>query len=208
MESSRKKSDGVEIPKRNRSLDLKSLYESRVSKLGESRKKVSGEKNHEDVKEKKRKSRKEAPLSCFEPDAKKSRKEDVNGVKLELGFGQNSSGRSKGLHGVSLTLGDTGNAFIFPKRPRGSLGRKKLVSDQVSASLKLPDSVEGGGAFKDEVIKTEDEAGASSEAGPSDRLVRSVTLSTDNNGALNSKSVENSVVQSQNQGRRQIPNPL
>ncbi|KAL0323876.1 UNVERIFIED_CONTAM: hypothetical protein Scaly_2354700 [Sesamum calycinum] len=189
MESSRKKSDGVEIPKRNRSLDLKSLYESRVSKLGESRKKVSGEKNHEDVKEKKRKSRKEAPLSCFEPDAKKSRKEDVNGVQSELGFGQNSSGRSKGLHGVSLTLGDTGNAFNIPKRPRGSLGRKKLVSDQVSASLKLPDSVDGGGAFKDEVIKTEDEAGASSEAGPSDRLVRSVTLSTDNNGALNSKSV-------------------
>ncbi|KAL0330787.1 UNVERIFIED_CONTAM: hypothetical protein Sangu_1624200 [Sesamum angustifolium] len=189
MESSRKNSDGVEIPKRNRSLDLKSLYESRVSKLGESRKKVSGEKNHEDVKEKKRKSRKEAPLSCFEPDAKKSRKEDVNGVKSELGFGQNSSGRSKGLHGVSLTLGDTGNAFNIPKRPRGSLGRKKLVSDQVSASLKLPDSVDGGGAFKDEVIKTEDEAGASSEAGPSDRLVRSVTISTDNNGALNSKSV-------------------
>ncbi|KAL0394019.1 UNVERIFIED_CONTAM: hypothetical protein Slati_4368100 [Sesamum latifolium] len=152
MESSTKKSGGVEIPKRNRSLDLKSLYESRVSRLGESKKKVSGEKDHEDVKEKKRKS-----------------------------FGQKSSGRSKGLHGVSLTLGDTGNAFNIPKRPRGSLGRKKLVSDQVSASLKLPDSVDGGEAFKDEVIKSEDEAGASSEAGPSDRLVRLVTLSTDNN---------------------------
>ncbi|XP_011081867.1 uncharacterized protein LOC105164793 [Sesamum indicum] len=189
MESSTKKSGGVEIPKRNRCLDIESLYESRVSKLGESKKKVSGQKDHEDVKEKKRKSRKEAPLSCFEPDAKKSRKEDVNGVKSKLGFGQKSSGRSKGLHGVSLTLGDTGNTFNIPKRPRGSLGWKKLVSDQVSASLKLPNSVDGGGAFKDEVIKSEDEAGASSEAGPSDRLVRLVTLSTDDNGALNSKSV-------------------
>ncbi|KAK4420023.1 hypothetical protein Salat_2415200 [Sesamum alatum] len=182
MESSTKKSGGVEIPKRNRSLDLKSLYESRVSKLGESKKKVSAEKDQEDVKERKRKSRKEAPLSCFESDAKKSRKEDVNGVKLELGFGKKSTGRSKGLHGIPLTLGDNGNAFNIPKRPRGSLGRKKLASDQVSAPLKLLNSVDSAGAFKAEVIKSED------EAGPSDRLDRLVSPSTGTNGALNSKS--------------------
>ncbi|KAI3454057.1 hypothetical protein Pfo_010720 [Paulownia fortunei] len=184
MENSTKKSGGVEIPKRNRSLDLKSLYKSRVSAVGESEKKLSEENDQENVKKKKKRSRKEVSLSCFESDAKKSRKEDVNGVKPELGFSQKLSGGSKGLHGISLALGENGNAFNFPKRPRGLVGRKKLETDQVSEPLRLPNSVNSvdrAGAFNGKVIKPEDEAVTS------DQIVELVTLSADNNGASNSK---------------------
>ncbi|KAI3468271.1 hypothetical protein Pfo_024934 [Paulownia fortunei] len=182
MENSTKKSGGVEIPKKNRSLDLKSLYESRFSKVGESKKKVSDENDQEDVKKKKRKSRKEVPLSSFECDAKKSRKDDVIDVKSELGFRQKSSGRSKGLHGISLALDDNGSSFNIPKRPRGSVGRRKLGSDQGSEPLRLANSVDRVGAFKAKVIKSED------EAGPNDQLVRLVTLSAGNDCVSNSKS--------------------
>ncbi|KAG8375524.1 hypothetical protein BUALT_Bualt10G0108700 [Buddleja alternifolia] len=187
MENTTKKSGSVEIPKRKRSLDLKSLYEPRVSKVGLSKKIVSDENDQEDVKKKKKKSRKEVSLSFFASDSKKSRKEDVNGVKAELGFNKKSSGESKGLHGISLTLGDNGSAFNIPKRPRGSVGRKKMGSDQLSEPLGLSnhvDSVDRAGAHKAEVSKCED------EGTPSNSLIPLVTLSAGNDGVLNTKSAE------------------
>lgn len=180
MENSKKKSSGVEIPKRNRSLDLKSLYESRLSEVGENKKKVSDEKDGEFF-NKKRKSRKEVPLSCFESDAKKSRKEDATDVPSELGSRQRSNSRSEGLHGISLSLGDNSSSFNIPKRRRGLVGRKKLESNQGSNNLRLPNSVDRA-ASKGEVIRSD------SEVDPSDRLVQLVALSADNRGTSSHKS--------------------
>lgn len=178
MEISKKKSGGVEIPKKNRSLDLKSLYESKFSEVRNSRKKVSDENDGENVKKKKRKSRKEVPLSSFESGAKKSRKEDVNGVKngvkQELESGQKSKERSEGLHDISLPLGTNGSSFNIPKRPRGSVGRKRLKSDQCSERNRHSDSANCAGEVKAEVTKSED------GEGPSAGLVPVATTSSGN----------------------------
>ncbi|XP_057799460.1 uncharacterized protein LOC131015202 [Salvia miltiorrhiza] len=175
MESSKKKSGGVEISKKNRSLDLKSLYESKFSEVRGSKKKVCDENDGESVKKKKRKSRKEIPLSSFESDAKKSRKEDVNGVKQELEFEQKSKDRSEGLHDIPLPLGNNGSSFNIPKRPRGSVRRKKLGSDQGSEPTRHSDSAGSAGEVKAEVTKSED------GEGPNDRLARVATTSSGNN---------------------------
>lgn len=132
MENSKKKSGGAEIPKRNRSLDLKSLYDSKFSEVINSKKKVSDGNGVDEAKKKKRKNRKEVPLSCFESDTKKSKKNNVSAVKSESGSRQKSNDRSEGLHGLSLSLGDNVSSFNIPKRPRGSVGRKKGESDQGS----------------------------------------------------------------------------
>ncbi|KAK4401166.1 hypothetical protein Sango_1222700 [Sesamum angolense] len=183
MESSSKKSGGVEIPKRNRSLDLKSLYKSRAPEVEGSKKQVANENDQESVKKKGRKrSRKEVSLSCLESDAKKSRKDDADGVKSEPGFSQKLIGWSEGLHGLSLALGENDSAFNFPRRPRGSVGRKRLEIRQGSEPLGRPDSVDRTGSFNGGVIKSE------KEVGTSDQLVSSVPISTGNDGASNSKS--------------------
>lgn len=182
MESSKKKSGGVEIPKKNRSLDLKSLYESKYSEVRGSKKKVSVENDEENVKKKKRKGRKEVPLSCFESDAKKSRKEDVNGVEPELEFGQKSKDRSEGLHDISLPLGTNGSSFNIPKRPRGSVGRKRLESDQGSEPPRHSDSADTAGELKAEATKSED------GVGPNDRLVQLATPSSGNDCVSSAKS--------------------
>ncbi|KAL9176926.1 hypothetical protein ABFS82_01G026000 [Erythranthe guttata] len=175
MENKKKKSGGIEIPKKNRSLDLKSLYESRLSEVAESKKKVCDENNAGYINKKKRGSRKEVHLSNFESDAKKSRKDDT---KPELGLRQRSNTRSEGLHGISLALGDNGSSFNIPKRPRGLVGRRKLESDQGSNHLRLPNSVDREKTLKTEAIKSD---------GPNDRSVRLVAPSTDNCGVSNSK---------------------
>ncbi|KAL0407776.1 UNVERIFIED_CONTAM: hypothetical protein Sradi_1712000 [Sesamum radiatum] len=183
MESNSKKSGGVEIPKRNRSLDLKSLYKSRAPEVEGSKKPVPNENDQESVKKKGRKrSRKEVSLSCLETDAKKSRKDDADGVKSELGFSQKLIGWSEGLHVLSLALGENGSAFNFPRRPRGSVGRKRLEIHQVSEPLGRPDSVDHTGSFNVGVTKPE------KEVGTSDQLVSSVPISAGNDGASNSKS--------------------
>ncbi|PIN14210.1 Histone-lysine N-methyltransferase [Handroanthus impetiginosus] len=182
MENSTKKSGGAEIPRRNRSLDLKSLYESKFSVVAGSKKKVSDKNDQEDVKKKKRKSRKEVPLSCFESDVKRSRKDDEVGVKSELGFIQKSSDSSKGLHGISLALGDNGSCFNIPKRPRGTMGRKKMETNRGSDPLRHPNSVNHLGVFKAEVTESQD------EAGPSKQLDQLVTIHPGNDGVSNSKS--------------------
>ncbi|KAL3650859.1 hypothetical protein CASFOL_007262 [Castilleja foliolosa] len=135
MESGMKKSGGVEIPKRKRSLDLKSFCESKFPKSGVHKRKVTGKNDREDVKKKKSKIQTEVPMSSYKPDA---------------------NGRSRGLHSISLALGNNGTSFNIPKRPRGSVGRKNLVSDQCSESTRLSDSVDRVGASKSKVLKCDD----------------------------------------------------
>ncbi|XP_051129988.1 uncharacterized protein LOC127250651 [Andrographis paniculata] len=162
MEDSSKKSGGARNPKRNRSLDLNSLYKPRVSKGEEEAKggKVSQENDQQNSGKKKRRNKKEVALSLLEPDAKRTKKEDVNEVDSELESSRKSSGGSEGLHGISLSLGENSNAFNFPKRPRGAVGKKKLETDQVSNLLELPKPGEHEDAFN---AKFKDEDGTSGE---------------------------------------------
>ncbi|KAL3819044.1 hypothetical protein ACJIZ3_004949 [Penstemon smallii] len=158
MESSRKKSSGVEISKRNRSSDVKSLYKSRVSEVGDSKKKLSEINDLEDIEKKKRKSRKEVSLSSFERDVKKVKKEDVSDVKLDTGSCKTLNGGIRNLHAISLALGDNASVFNVPKRPRGSVGRKKPETDQHSKPPGLPDS-DCVGLINASVTKCEDDSG-------------------------------------------------
>ncbi|XP_073039135.1 uncharacterized protein [Primulina eburnea] len=177
MENSVKKAGGVDSPDR-KSLDLKSLYSSRVSDVGVS-KKVSEGNDQGYVKKKKRKSGKGASFSCIELDAKKSRKDGANDVKSEPDFSHESSGGSKLLHGVTFALGKNGNAFNIPKRPRGLVRRKKLRSGQVSEPLDLSNS--------DDCVKVFN-ANANNSPGPNDQLGRSDSVFAVNDGSSNTKS--------------------
>ncbi|XP_073129474.1 uncharacterized protein [Henckelia pumila] len=177
MENSVKKAGGVDSRDR-KSLDLKSLYSSRVSDVGVS-KKVSEGNDHEYVKKKKRKNGKGASFTCIELDAKKSRKEGANAVKSEPDFSRESSGGSKLLHGVTFALGKNGNAFNIPKRPRGLVRRKKLRSGQVSEPLDLNNSEDCVKIFN---------ADTNNSHGPKDKLGRSDSVYEVNDGSSNTKS--------------------
>uniref|UniRef100_A0A5B6ZB44 Enhancer of polycomb-like protein n=1 Tax=Davidia involucrata TaxID=16924 RepID=A0A5B6ZB44_DAVIN len=150
MENSVGKSGGTEISKKTRSLDLQSLYESRVGKEGHNKRK-SGVEDDGVIRKKKRKSRKEVSLSSFEPAGKKSRKSlDVvyfDGVSSDSGnLDKSQSGSSQkldsssGLNSISLNLDDNGNVIRIPKRRRGFVGRKKCESNQVSKHSGLSSS--------------------------------------------------------------------
>ncbi|KAL8054291.1 hypothetical protein ABFX02_05G128100 [Erythranthe guttata] len=176
MDNSTKKSSGIEIPKRNRSLDLNSIYKSRVSGVGEDKKKVSEEKDQENVKKKRRRSTNDVSSSGFESDTKKMKKEDVGDVKSEQGFSEKASGGSKGLHGTSVPLGESGSAFNFPKRPRDLIGRKKLVADHVSKPFAHLSSIDRAAILFNERFNKSTRG----------KLVKSVTPTSGNDGASKS----------------------
>ncbi|CAA0838541.1 Enhancer of polycomb-like transcription factor protein [Striga hermonthica] len=181
MESSRKKSGGVEIPKRNRSLDLKGDCESQFSKAGGNKRKISSECDVADVTKKKRKIPKEVPLSSFVSDAKKSRKmDDGNGSKSKLGSREKPDADSKIVHGVALPLGGSGNSFHIPKRPRGLVGRKRPESDKGSESRRVSISVDCVRSLT-EVTKLD------SQSSSNDQSVRSAAHSAHNNGTSNTR---------------------
>ncbi|OIT33749.1 PREDICTED: uncharacterized protein LOC109205606 [Nicotiana attenuata] len=158
----------VENSKKQRSLDLQTLY-----KFGDLKKvKFSAEDSDIDVrkkKKKKRKSIKEVSLDKPEPSGKKSRtntdEDHVNGgdsggpVESQL----SSSGLEKrlnysnGLNGFSLSLDSNGNAIPIPKRPRGSVGRRKFDSSGRGSQLssRIQTSVIGNGKLKSEPEETE-----------------------------------------------------
>ncbi|KAM4074773.1 hypothetical protein ACB094_10G119400 [Castanea mollissima] len=154
MENSVENSHGAEIPKKSRSLDLKSLYKSRVIEEGDiknlkKRKKSGGEDgderrdNNDRKKKKKKKSRKEVSLSSLKNVNDSSSKKSVDG---EVYSGQLSSGShdlkdskksdssqklnsSSEFNSVSVSLND--NGFQIPKRKRGFVGRKKFDGSRV-----------------------------------------------------------------------------
>lgn len=177
MEKSVKKVGGVDSPDR-KSLDLKSLYSSRVSDVGVSEKVLEGN-DHGDVKKKKRKNGKGASFSCIELDIKKSRKEGANGVKSEPDSSHESSGGSKLLHDVTFALGKNGSAFNIPKRPRGLMRRKKLRSGQMSEPLDLTNSEDCVQIFN---------VNANNSPGRKDQLGRSDSVYAVNDGSSNIKS--------------------
>lgn len=181
MENSTKKSVGVQISKRNRSLDIKSLYKPRVSKVGGRKKKDAQENDLQNVKNKRKRNQKEVPLSSLEPDAKRN-KEVVNVVKSEPDYDEKSGGKAE-VHGSSLCLAETSKVFSFPRRPRGAMGRRKLVTDLVLKPLGIPVSGDHVGAFTAEVINLKD------EAEPADKLVKSDLVSVGSNSVSKPKSL-------------------
>lgn len=142
MENRIRNSSGEEIPKKSRSLDLKSLYKSKFTK--ESPKKSLKRKDSSvagdgDKKKKIKKSRKAVSLSSLKNVDSNSRKslEDVpNGdvsvhdlQETKLGLGQKLN-NGNGFNCISLCLDDS--VVQIPKRKRGFIGRNKFESNQAS----------------------------------------------------------------------------
>ncbi|XP_022755261.1 uncharacterized protein LOC111303344 isoform X2 [Durio zibethinus] len=151
MENRIGNSHGAEIPKKSRSLDLKSLYKSIDSKeyskvkslkRKESSQEGDGEKGNSNNNNKRKKGRKALPLSSLRTVHDSNSSKSLNEVY--------SGGCSSGLHGlespkklglslkskngcsangISLSLGDSGTRI--PKRKRGFVGRNKFEGGQV-----------------------------------------------------------------------------
>ncbi|KAK7293598.1 hypothetical protein RJT34_16468 [Clitoria ternatea] len=135
MEGGAENSNDTKIPKKSRSLDLKSLYKSKMT--GETAKKNlkrrGGSPGVGDEKRKRKKARKEVSLSSLEnddggrknvlddecPKGSGSGKHDRHGLKL--GVSQRLS--SSVLNRVSLSIG--GGDVVIPRRKRNLVGRKK-----------------------------------------------------------------------------------
>ncbi|KAK4364958.1 hypothetical protein RND71_016316 [Anisodus tanguticus] len=141
----------VEKSKKQRSLDLQTLYKSGDLK------KSNGESDKK--KKKKRKSIKEVSLEKGEPSRKKSRN-STDEDHVNVGDSESRLSSSKlekrlnygnGLSGFSLSLDSNGNAIPIPKRPRGTVGRRKCDNGRGSGLLR----VIGNGKIKGEPDKTE-----------------------------------------------------
>ncbi|CAI0444607.1 unnamed protein product [Linum tenue] len=146
--------NGEEIPKKTRSLDLKSLYETEGSKEapGKNLKRKGGvEDDDGDVKRnsKRKKSRKAVSINRLKTvtgNGSKSLEEVYNGSLTSVSFDSRDSklclsqksNDSVGLNGVSLALED--DVVKVPRRKRGIVRRRKVENG--GAVLKLEDKNE------------------------------------------------------------------
>ncbi|XWS17027.1 hypothetical protein CRYUN_Cryun33cG0032200 [Craigia yunnanensis] len=151
MENRIGNSHGAEIPKKSRSLDLKSLYKSgdlkessknQSLKRKESSQEGDDEKRNSNNNNKRKKSRKSLPLSSFrtvhDSNSSKNLTKVYNGgfssrlhgseSLKKLGLSQKSKNGCS-ANGISLSLGDCGTKI--PRRKRGFVGRNKFEGDQV-----------------------------------------------------------------------------
>ncbi|XP_060208179.1 uncharacterized protein LOC132635699 [Lycium barbarum] len=155
------KSGGSSIKnsKKQRSLDLQTLYKSGDLK------KESSDFDDRKKKKKKRKSITEVSLDKAEPSGKKSGsngngtdEDHVNGDSESRLSSSKLAKRlncSNGLSGFSLSLDSNGNAIPIPKRPRGTVGRRKFDNGRGSQLSRVQTSVIGNGKIKSEPDKTE-----------------------------------------------------
>ncbi|CAJ1972144.1 unnamed protein product [Sphenostylis stenocarpa] len=122
MESRAENSNGTTVPKKSKSLDLKSLYKSKLSvkTAKENLKRIRSSSGDGDEKRKRKKARKEVSLSSLENGEGSS--------ELKLGVSQRLS--SSMLNRVSFSVG--GDDFHIPKRKRSFMGRKKSEPGQAS----------------------------------------------------------------------------
>ncbi|XP_041022635.1 uncharacterized protein LOC121263670 [Juglans microcarpa x Juglans regia] len=145
MENRVENSHGATIPKKSRSLDLKSLYKNRATKELQSRnlKRNNSSSEDGDYRRNKKKNRKEVSLSSLQ-NVNDSSKKSVDGVysgqsnssshdtkDLNSGLSQKLNS-SSGFDAVSHSLND--NFIWIPKRKRGFTGRKKFEGHQVLKS--------------------------------------------------------------------------
>ncbi|XP_044471423.1 uncharacterized protein LOC123200336 [Mangifera indica] len=145
MENRIGKSNGAEIPRKSRSLDIKSLYKSGIpmeSQNKELKRKNSSEDSDAEKSNKRKKIGKTVSISSLKnvDDYKNSLDGLSNGVlssgsldskDSKLGLSHKNH-NSSGFNGISLSLDDSG--FQIPKRKRGFVGRRKV---EVSQVLKL-----------------------------------------------------------------------
>ncbi|KAL2548372.1 Enhancer of polycomb-like transcription factor protein [Forsythia ovata] len=210
MEKSVAKSGSVKIPKKKRSLDLQSLYNSENSEEGQNETKTLKDCDPEDGKKKGRKNRKSLSLSSFKSEAKKSRKdcgnrvtmasgssgrltsgceseaknstEDCgNSVTVRLGSSGKLTSGSKEFNDSYLTSLENENVLRIPKHPRSPVGPKKFKSDRVSKLSGLFNSVDRVVKINEKVKKAKD------DGSPDDRLVNLVKNSADKVDSLKEK---------------------
>ncbi|KAG4931200.1 hypothetical protein AAZX31_17G192000 [Glycine max] len=117
MEGRAENSNDTTIPKKSRSLDLKSLYKSKLTEntAKKNLKRIGNSSGGGDEKRKKKKARKEVSLSSLENGDGSS--------ELKLGVSQKLSSSSSTLNRVSFSVGD--DDVQIPKRKRSFVGRKK-----------------------------------------------------------------------------------
>ncbi|KAJ6406315.1 hypothetical protein OIU84_009941 [Salix udensis] len=165
MENRVGKSHGVGIPEKSRSLDLKSLYETKNSKWDQnsnnSKRKGGGigddEKGH-----KNKKGRKEVSINSFKnvSSYSKSLKEVYNG-SLSSGLKDSRTGLIQRLAdsnrfcGASLPLED--GAIKIPRRKRGLVGRRKVDNGSEGGKLARGFGREAGNADQADKLAGEDE---------------------------------------------------
>lgn len=171
-------SHGTEIPRKSRSLDLKSLYKSRSTKEDQkqSLKRKGSAEDGDENRDNKKKSRKEVSLSSLKNVNTSSSKKSIEKVyhrglnsgshdpeALKSGSSQKLDS-SSGYNGVS-SLSLDNNGIQIPRRKRGFVGRKKFEGDQV---LKLSDESAGKTSLVDQnhqIAKLEgDDLGTQAEA--------------------------------------------
>ncbi|KAL1346801.1 hypothetical protein HN51_020346 [Arachis hypogaea] len=151
MEDREGNSHGAAIPKKSRSLDLKSLYKSKVTNEAPEKNLKRKGSNHggggDEKRSKKKRSRKELPLSSLEnadgcikkvvdEESHKgpgSSRQDLCEHKLEAKQGLSSS---SGINRHSLILSD--GPVCIPKRKRDFVGRKKFEVRQAPSPAGQP----------------------------------------------------------------------
>ncbi|RDY14776.1 hypothetical protein CR513_00097, partial [Mucuna pruriens] len=128
MEGRAENSNDTTIPKKSRSLDLKSLYKSKLTEQTTKKnlKRIGSSSRGGDEKRKRKKARKEVSLSSLENGDGSS--------ELKLGVSQRLS--SSMLNRVSFSVG--GDDFQIPKRKRSFVGRKKSEFGQASNLVEQP----------------------------------------------------------------------
>lgn len=162
MENSLENAHGTGIPKKSRSLDLKSLYESKVSKEVQNKRlkrKVRAEDGDEQRNGKR--NRKKVSLSNFNSIHSKNRRsldevydgglgssghDSKKAVKLESREKLNSSSE---FNKVPLILDE--NVMQIPKRKRGVVRRKKSLDGQI---LKPSVQLDGKAGIVDQIAKS------------------------------------------------------
>ncbi|KHN32895.1 hypothetical protein glysoja_047006 [Glycine soja] len=126
MEGIAENSNDTTIPKKSRSLDLKSLYKSKLTEntAKKNLKRIGNSSGGGGEKRKKKKTRKEVSLSSL--------KNGDGSSELKLGVSQrlSSSSSSSMLNRVSFSVG--GDDAQIPKRKRSFVGRKKSERGQAS----------------------------------------------------------------------------
>lgn len=163
MENRVGNSDGTAIPKKARSLDLKSLYKSGTSMESQHKdvkRKISKEDGDDEKSNKRKKSSKTVSISRLKnvDNSKRSVDGVYNGV-VSSGLVDlkdlKCHNSCSGFNGISFSLDNSG--VRIPKRKRGFVGRKKVEVDQV---LKLPEHSCSKASIIDQAAKvTGDDSG-------------------------------------------------
>lgn len=163
MENRVGNSDGTAIPKKARSLDLKSLYKSGTSMESQHKdvkRKISKEDGDDETSNKRKKSSKTVSISRLKniDNSKRSVDGVYNGVVSSGSVDLKDlkcHNSCSGFNGISFSLDNSG--VRIPKRKRGFVGRKKVEVDQV---LKPPEHSCSKASIIDQAAKvTGDDSG-------------------------------------------------